>query len=84
MSPQGALRAQFEVLISASFAVFVLVWWGSAWFDSHPLPPLFFRKSLMHHQLRIRPFVFRCLWSVSGPPSLPMAAIFRSVGNVST
>jgi hypothetical protein len=40
MSPQGALRAQFGALISASFAVFALEWWGSAWFDSHPLPPL--------------------------------------------
>ena len=38
-SPEGALRAQFGALISASSAVCALVWWGSAWFDSHPLPP---------------------------------------------
>ena len=35
-SPQGALRAKSGAPISASCAVFVLVWWGSAWFDSPP------------------------------------------------
>ena len=74
----------FGVLICASFAVFALEWWGSAWFDSHPLPPIFCRKSLKHNQLRIRRFVFGSLWAVFGPLSPPITATFRSVGNLST